>query len=218
MFPGGPINNLPMDGRLCFFLFNLILLFFLLRLALVTMTTLPAQGMTHASAQPTMLSCWHSREVTLNMILSTFIICFFSCWKEKQLTSFHRDSSWLTGIKMLISSSYTSNSVLPYRPAPSFFIHQNGPVAILVCCLFFQKNFFLPSWSPDGIWAPVQLHQLLHRYFSHCLVSVSPFLYIFPTHHQDVLHCFCFPTLLTMSSCSCLCLTLKLIHTNTTLS
>ena len=47
VFPGGPINNGPMDDYLIFYLF------FLPRLALVTMVTLPARGERHASAQPT---------------------------------------------------------------------------------------------------------------------------------------------------------------------
>ena len=75
------------------------------------MITLPARGERHASAQPTVLSCRHSREVT------------------------RRDSLWLTGIKSLSVTLLTCPKYLIHKNRPcgnsgqlffSFFLH--GPL------------------------------------------------------------------------------------------
>ena len=131
IFPSGPINNGPMDGRFLFYFYLFSCLFFLLHLALVTMITLPAWGERHASARPTVLSCRHSREVTIGPV---------ACLSKEYLAQWPYER-----LQRPRSPTHTCS-----RPP--------HPITLI---------FFLPSWAPNSVLAPVQLHWLHHRYLHH---------------------------------------------------
>ena len=68
-----------------------------------------------------------------------------------------------------MTDRHQGHSALPYRPAPSCFIHKNRACSNSGQLFFF---FFLPSWAPDGVWAPVQLLRYL-GHWSECMRSPS---------------------------------------------
>ena len=71
--------------------------------------------------------------------------------------------------RRIMTDRHQGHSALPYRPTPRYFIPKNracGNSGQLFFCFF---SPFLPSWAPDGVWAPVQLHRLHRRYLRHCL-------------------------------------------------
>ena len=91
---------------------------FLPRFALVTMITLLAQGKRHASALPAVLSCRHSREVTIGPV---------ACLSEKYLAQW--PSERLQRCRSPTHTCYLTD------PHPAISFTKTGPVAILDSCL-----------------------------------------------------------------------------------
>ena len=80
---------------------------------------------------------------------------------------------------MLWLTRHQGHSVLPYQPAPSYFIHKTGPAANRDrCFFFFFPSFMGRAWRPaPGAAAPVA-RQYLHHCFNLSVGSTNSLSYV----------------------------------------
>ena len=81
--------------------------------------------------------------------------------RETCISSAHSTQHRGDETRLIMTDRHQGHSALPYQPTPNYFIHKNRGLWQFWTAVF----FFLPSWAPDGVWSPVQLHQLRRRYF-----------------------------------------------------